>query len=124
MLDIATKYTPMMARPQTRVRQIQTISGQNITKAKHSPAMRAYFGATWVRGLLDIEDRTGALAAAIFSASQSAISREIAENDDDPVTTTEMLVHHWHRASDSERAEFARAVGVSAVWDDAIVPNI
>jgi hypothetical protein len=48
----------------------------------------------------------------------------LAQSPERPATVVELLVHHWHRASSEERAAFGRAVGVNAVWDNAVNPNI
>lgn len=121
---LTTITTPTTSPQMRRVRPIRTITACNITKAERSPSTRALFGEMWVKGLLDIENRTGAMAALIFGVSQGSVSRALAESTNGPVTEAELLVHHFYRASDAECVEFAREVGVDRLFDTCIVPNI
>src|SRR4051812_31391556 len=114
-IDAVTGGPPLQCRP------IRHLAARNLAKAERSIEERAYLATLWLKNLLDIDRRTGALASAIFEISSATISRALAE---DRATTVELLAHHWRHASIEERAAFGRVIGVDCVWDCAIAPNV
>jgi hypothetical protein len=102
---------------------VTTVSGQGIAKARRTPRERARLAARWLSGAVVIEPPTAALASRVFNVGQSTICRVVAELDLVPTNSVDLLVHHWHRASPTERARFGLEVGAEDLWDEAIVPN-
>ena len=107
-----------------QTRRLKHLTAQNIAKADRPAAVRAWLADQWIKGVLLIDTPTAAAAAAIFGCSAGSVHRAVANSAEDPVTTVDLLLHHWQRASREERAAFGRAAGVSVLWDGAISPNI
>jgi hypothetical protein len=106
-------------------RRIETLSASYIAKADLSVPLRGLYATRWIKGSLEIERRTGSLAAKIFDVSPGTISRTLVECADEPaVTLVDQLVHLIVRATHDELAQVGKFVGVDAIWDGMILPNV
>jgi hypothetical protein len=124
-LNTTTSTIPTSPRqiPPIGIRCIRTITAANIVKAERPVCDRAGLAVHWMKHLLDIEKRTGAMASVMFGCSAGAISRELAAWMEPKATIAELLVHYWQKATDQERADFGKVVG-DDLWERAIVPNL
>jgi len=124
MLDRTPNTTTAAPQQTASTRYIASRTAQNIAKTQRSIPERSRLAVLWMYELLDIEERTTTLAASIFRCSTGSVHRALTELDALPATRSELLIHHWRRASTTERAAFGRAIGVSEIWDSAIVSNL
>jgi hypothetical protein len=119
MLDQTSTVTTTTAtapRQRPSLRPIATLTAQNIAKGHRSPGLRAGLAAQWVKGLLDIEQRTPTLAATVFGCSHGSVHIALTKSPDVSVSAAELLVHHWRRASEAERDAFVRG-RLAELWD-------
>jgi hypothetical protein len=115
-ITTASTFTTTAPRQRPSLRPIATLTAQNIAKGHRSPGARAEFAARWVKGLLDVEQRTTTLAAAVFGCSRGSVHIALTESTDAPVTPAELLAFHWERAPEADRDTFVRH-HLLAVWD-------
>jgi hypothetical protein len=107
---------------------IRTISARSIAKADWKPRRRALEAARWVAGHTLIKPVTATLASRVFGVSAQLISealkQERGKHNGNGTAGSSILNQAWDQATPAERAALGHAVGVDAIWDAAVAPNL
>jgi hypothetical protein len=109
MLQINTE-TSRRFHPTPKKAPVVTITAMDAAKVHRTPKERAAAAAAYVKGSLLIIEPTGALAAKVFSVSQSAVSRALSEIGG-PVASCPVIDQVWNAMDPPSRDAFVRKHG-------------
>jgi len=117
-----------------------TITGRNLAHARRTAVERALAAADLHVGRLSLVEPTVIQAAALARVSVGYAHAAIAIVNDAKARAavirgripllvaswsgSESLANHFLRSSRQERAALSETVGLDAIWDECVVPNI
>lgn len=118
----------------------KVFTGRSIAHGHRTRAQRALAAADVFDGKATVDDFTQRQVAALFRISVPSVQKARRVNGDRvkrwqieqgeslngvmPNGNANGLTRAWLRASSAERAALGRVVGIDAIWDRAIAPNI
>jgi hypothetical protein len=96
------------------------VTGQYLAKNRLNARDRARLAAGIIGGQVTVRNLTVRQTARLCRVSETYVAALKATTD----RRADLLVRDWNAATDAERIEFARRVGVDRIFDGAIAPVI